>query len=286
MSQSTSIFQHQWAGLWCDHRMPSVLCQSRRVYFHHLKGGSFMFFPSFFKQGSIFLIFTCKKRQKRIDRNQTNFPPARELALLILNVSCQISNSHRVVQPEQDSIIEVVAHLGDVPKAAVKASNGVRILGSNSNGTTTSYSYMMLHDVISSSIYASCAMEFILPTYLDDVMILMMYCHSSAAVLQNHLVQRSCFENCGLAGFLAISEDRKRPRSCCTAGLCGPLPAKELKFSTTFGCRCCMTVYFLINILCNLHNFTIRMAPLKCQFHCHCKPDLDGPVLVSKMPDS
>jgi hypothetical protein len=47
-----------------------------------------------------------------------------------------------------------------------------------------------------------------------------------------------------------------------------------------------MTVYFLINILCNLHNFTIRMAPLKCQFHCHCKPDLDGPVLVSKMPDS
>lgn len=47
-----------------------------------------------------------------------------------------------------------------------------------------------------------------------------------------------------------------------------------------------MTVYFLINILCNLHNFTIRMAPVKCQFHCHCKPDLDGPVLVSKMPDS
>jgi REP element-mobilizing transposase RayT len=39
-----------------------------------------MFFPSCFKQGSIFLIFTCKKRQKRIDRNQTNFPPARELA--------------------------------------------------------------------------------------------------------------------------------------------------------------------------------------------------------------
>ena len=188
MSQSTSIFQHQWAGLWCDHRMPSVLCQSRRVYFHHLKGGSFMFFPSFFKQGSIFLIFTCKKRQKRIDRNQTNFPPARELALLILNVSCQISNSHRVVQPEQDSIIEAVALLANVPKAAVKASNGVRILGSNSNGTTTSYSYMMLHDVISSSIYASCAMEFILPTYLDDVMILMMYCHSSAAVLQNRLV--------------------------------------------------------------------------------------------------
>jgi hypothetical protein len=90
------------------------------------------------------------------------------------------------VQPEQDSIIEAVALLADVPKAAVKASNGVRILGSNSNGTTTSYSYMMLHDVISSSIYASyCAMEFILPTYLDDVM---MYCHSSAAVLQNRLV--------------------------------------------------------------------------------------------------
>ena len=72
-----------------------------------------------------------------------NFPSACELALLILDVSCQISNSHRV-QPEQDSIIEAVALLADVPKAAVKAGNGSRILGSNSHGTMTSHRCYMI----------------------------------------------------------------------------------------------------------------------------------------------
>lgn len=47
ISQSTSIFQHQRAGFWCDHLMPFVLCQSNWEYFHHLKGGSSMFFHAF-----------------------------------------------------------------------------------------------------------------------------------------------------------------------------------------------------------------------------------------------